>query len=100
MALIKGLMKIPGVSTMYMKGLLKALDNSPRHKLPPHLQQLQQMMAHVPKDQRLALMKAGMKGELPKPDELSREMRRTAQKQVKRQPPRKSGKPQGGKKRK
>jgi hypothetical protein len=77
-------LRIPGVGRLYLKALLKTMNKTPRSKLPAELQQLQTMLKQIPKDQQLALLQDAMKGRLPQPEQLSREMRRAAARQQKR----------------
>jgi hypothetical protein len=78
------LVKVPGLRGLYLKALLRTLENTPPSKLPPELRQLKQMLGQVPASQRLDFLKAGLRGELPRPAELSREMRRAAERQSRR----------------
>jgi hypothetical protein len=78
------LMRVPGFRGLYLKALLRTLDSTPPSKLPPELRQLKQMLGQVPPAQRQDFLKAAMKGELPKPDQMSREMRRAAERQARR----------------
>jgi hypothetical protein len=77
-ALLKGLVRMPFFGRIYLKGLLRAIQKTPRAKLPPELQQVQTMLSQVPPAKRLELLQAAVKGQLPKPDQMSREMRRAA----------------------
>ena len=78
------LVRVPGFRGVYLKALLRTLDRTPPSKLPPELRQLKQMLGQVPPAQRLDFLKSAVKGELPKPAELSREMRRAAERQARR----------------
>lgn len=78
------LVKLPGFRGLYLKALLRTLDTTPPSKLPPELRQLKQMLGQVPAAERLDFLKAAVRGELPKPAELSREMRRAAERQSRR----------------
>ena len=80
------LARTPVLGKLYLKGMLKAIDRTPREKLPPEMQQLQTMLRQIPEDQRVPLMQAAMKGELPAPEpgQMSREMRRATAKQARR----------------
>ena len=83
--LLKGLVRIPFVGRLYLKGLLRAIQKTPRSKLPPELQQVQTMLSQVPPAKRLELMQAALKGQLPKPEQMSRAMRRAAARSGRRQ---------------
>jgi hypothetical protein len=78
------LVRIPGFRGLYQKALLRTLDSTPPSKLPPEMRQLKQMLGQVPPAQRQDFLKAAMKGDLPKPDQMSREMRRAAERQARR----------------
>lgn len=77
-ALLKGVVRLPFVGRFYLKGLLRAIQKTSRSKLPPELQQVQTMLSQVPPAKRLELLQAAVKGQLPKPEQMSREMRRAA----------------------
>lgn len=77
-ALLKGVVRLPFVGRLYLKGLLRAIQKTPRSKLPPELQQVQTMLSQVPPAKRLELLQAAVKGQLPKPEQMSRSMRRAA----------------------
>jgi len=80
----RSLVRIPGFRGLYLKALLRTIDRTPPSKLPPELGQLKHMLGQMPEAQRLEFLKAAVKGELPKPAELSREMRRAAERQARR----------------
>jgi hypothetical protein len=77
-ALLKGLVRLPFVGRIYLRGLLRAIQRTPRSKLPAELQQVQAMLSQVPPAKRLELLQAAVKGQLPKPEQMSRGMRRAA----------------------
>jgi hypothetical protein len=64
--------------------LLRAIEKTPRGKLPPELQQVQAMLSQVPPAKRLELLQAAVRGQLPKPEQMSRQMRRAAARQGRR----------------
>jgi hypothetical protein len=80
----KLLIRLPFFGKRYMKAMLKTIDRTPAGKLPPELRQMKSMLAQVPPAKRLELIQAAAKGELPKPEEMSREMRRKAERQARR----------------
>ncbi len=84
--LVKLIARLPLIGPLYLKGVVRAIEKAPRHKLTPEMQQMQAMLRQIPEDQRLPLLRAAMKGELPqpKPGEMSRGMRRAAEKQARR----------------
>lgn len=81
--LAKAFLRLPFVGRLYLKAMVRALEKTPRSKLPPHLQPLHAMLQQVPKQQRLAMLEAAMRGKLPKPEQYGRTVRRAAQRQAK-----------------
>jgi hypothetical protein len=81
---VKLLLRLPFVGRIYLKSLLRTLERTPRGKLPAELRQLQALLTQVPPAQRLELLQNAMKGRLPQPQQLSREMRRAAERQQRR----------------
>jgi hypothetical protein len=82
--LLRTIVRIPVVGRLYLKALLRAIERAPRSKLSPELQQLRGMLDRLSPDERLQLLEASVKGKLPKPEQMSREMRRAAARQSKR----------------
>lgn len=78
------LVKLPGFRGLYFKALLRSLERTPPSKLPPELRQLKSMLDQVPPDQRLELLRNAAKGNLPQPEQMSRSMRREAERQARR----------------
>lgn len=78
------LVKLPGLPGLYLKALVRSLDRTPPSKLPAELQQLKAMLARVPPTKRRQLLSDAMKGRLPKPEQMSRSMRRAAERQSRR----------------
>ena len=82
--MLRTIVRVPIVGRLYLKALLRAIERSPRSKLSPELQQLRGMLDRLPPSERLQLVEASLKGKLPKPEQLSREMRRAAERQARR----------------
>ena len=78
------MVRVPVVGRLYLKAVLRAIESAPRSKLSPEMQQLRRMLDRLPPDERLDLVEASLKGKVPKPEELSREMRRAAERQARR----------------
>lgn len=93
--LARVVLRLPLVGNLYLKAMVRALEKTPRSKLPPQMQQMQGMLQRLPREQRLSLLKAGLKGQLPQPEQLGREMRRSAQRQQ-----RSAGRPKSGSRKK
>lgn len=81
-------MRLPVIGPFYVRAALRALERAPRGKLSPEMQQMQAMLKKIPPGQREALLRAAVKGDLPAPEpgQMSRSMRRAAQKQARRKP--------------
>lgn len=82
--LVKLIARLPVVGPLYLKGLLRAIERTPRQKLPPQLQQVQSMLKQIPAEQRVQLLRASLRGELPRQEQVGRELRRAAERQAKR----------------
>jgi hypothetical protein len=78
------LVKLPGFRGLYAKALVRSLERTPPSKLPPELRQLKTMLDQVPPDQRVELLKNAAKGNVPQPEQMSRSMRREAERQTRR----------------
>src|SRR4051794_3024828 len=74
------LLKVAPLRRLYTKRLLKTLDESQPHQLPPELRQIQNALTRVPKAQRLATLEASLKQGQQEPP--NRALRRAAQKQM------------------
>ena len=85
-ALAKLMVKIPFVSTLYLKTTLRYLEKTPRNKLPPELREMKTALEKLPKQKRMAAMQDAVKGNIQKPEDLpSRQLRRLAEKQQRQQ---------------
>jgi hypothetical protein len=82
--LVAFLVKLPGFRGLYLKALLKTLDRTPASKLPAELRQLKAMLGQVSPAQRRELLENAMRGRLPQQEQLSRSMRREAERQARR----------------
>jgi hypothetical protein len=78
------LVKVPGFRGLYAKALVRSLERTPPSKLPPELRQLKTMLDQLPADQRVELLKNAAKGNVPQPEQMSRSMRREAERQARR----------------
>jgi hypothetical protein len=82
--LLRTIVRVPLVGRFYLKALLRAIEKTPRSKLPLELQQLRGMLDRVPPDQRLGLLQASMRGQAGQPEaqQLGRSMRRAAEREA------------------
>lgn len=80
------LARTPVLGKLYVRGMLRVIERAPKGKLPPELRQLQAMIRQIPKEQRVPLLQAAMRGELPQPQpgEMSRKLRRAAAREARR----------------
>ena len=97
--LARVLLRMPVIGNWYLKAMVRALERTPRSKLPPELQQMQGMLQRLPREQRLKILKAGLKGQLPQPEQLGRELRRQTTRQQQRAGDRAKHRSRAGKKR-
>ncbi len=84
--LVKLVARLPLIGPLYLRGLLRAIERAPRHKLPPELQQAQGMLRKLPEEQRVDLLRSALRGQLqaPPPEQMGRAMRRAAQREARR----------------
>ena len=78
------LVKLPGLRGLYAKAVVRQLEQTAPAKLPPELRQLKAMLDRVPPEQRVDLLKSAAQGKLPQPEQMSRSMRREAERQARR----------------
>jgi hypothetical protein len=84
--LLRLIVRVPVLGRLYLRGLARAIERAPRSKLPPELQQLRGMLDRLSPQERVKLLEAAIKGQVPHPEQLSREMRRAARRQSRRRP--------------
>ena len=83
-ALARFLARLPWIGPRYTRGMLRAIERTPKEKLTPELRQMQAMLARIPEEQRVELVRAAMRGEMPEPETMPRSMRRAAARESKR----------------
>jgi hypothetical protein len=76
----KTIVKTPWLGDRYLRGILKHLEETPKSKLSPEMQQMKAGLERLPKKQRLPMLKDAMLGNIPQtPEEMpSRALRRQA----------------------
>ncbi len=85
-AFARKLMNFGFLRRMYLKRLLKHIDDTPREKLEPELRQLQAALQSVPPPRRMAMLESALE-QGPEATEVvqqSRTLRRAAERQTKR----------------
>jgi hypothetical protein len=82
-AVARGILRVPIVRRLYLRRLLKHLDETPKSQLKPELRTLQAALQRLPRHQRMGALETALRS--PPAEELpSRSLRRAAGRQQKR----------------
>ena len=73
------LFKLPFLRNAYSKNVMKMMASAPKGQLPPELEHLRNMLQQVPPAKREKAIQAALRGDMPQPEAMSREMRRKAE---------------------